>query len=206
MLARHIHQFFTDEDRSSSSLHLVNPSRAPPAGPTGDAQVTPAADEGRGRVSVPEGCVTSPSRHLHPAPPPPLHFYSILPVGQIGASPRQQGRADPSAVGRTDAAVPETRRPRPLLPWRPKVRGYLVPSDPSSSRSRLSEQSGELSDGPTHLFTLLSTGQQADSRYHGYPRARAAQVEPSVSPGDLFVEVGQLFVSHSHGASRRLFG
>lgn len=108
---------------------------------------------------------------------------------QTGASPWQQGRADRSKVSRTNTTVREM-----MEMWRARglaaapmaetlvtmettnVRGYLVPSDPSSSRSQLSEQSGELSDGPTHLFTLLSTGQQADSCYYGYLCYSATQL------------------------------
>lgn len=70
-------------------------------------------------------------------------------------------------------------------------------------RSQLSEQSGELSDGPTHLLTLLSAGTRAavTMATHNHRHGGGAS-----SPGDLLVEVSQLFVGHRHGAARRLFG
>lgn len=69
MLARHIHQFFTDEGHSSSSVHLVNPSRAPPAGPTGDAQVAPGQMRGED---------ASVSRRAAPRPPSIIFILLVL--------------------------------------------------------------------------------------------------------------------------------
>lgn len=197
MLARHIHQFFTDEGHSSSSVHVVNPSRAPPAGPTDDAQVAPAADEGRGRVGVPEGRSTAPIHHLHHPHPhlrPRLHFYSILPVGQ-----QQQRRHHGNAsAGRRRS------------PWRPPTSEvtWCRVIRHQAGRSYRNNLVNSLMAQHTCLHSSALQGEHTAVTMVTCPAPRPGPLGPrrAASPGDLLVEVGQLFVGHSHGASRRLFG
>lgn len=137
----------------------------------------PVADEGRGRVSSPGGGFTSTIRH---------HHHHLRPVTSSSArlqhftcrsteDERHRGNRLRSECDQRDCSPAglslrddyhhgdRTHTGRQWYRDPEEPGGYLVPSDPSSSRSQLSEQSGELSDGPTHLFTLLSTGKQADA-------------------------------------------
>lgn len=175
MLARHIHQFFADEDHWSSSAHLVNTPRAPPAGPTGDAQVAPAADEGRGRVSVPEGRFTSPIHHLHPLRPR-LHFHSILPVGH-----QQQGVT--MATGLEPLVSMETT----------PVRGYLVIRH-RAGRSYRNNLVNSLMAQHTCLHSSALDNKQT-RRYHGYLRRSSTWSRPPHLVTCLWKSVSCLWVT-----------
>lgn len=132
MLARHIHPFMSDEEEAGVFLSppSVDPSRAPP---TGDAQVTPVAGERRGRVRPPQ-VLHIHFHHLHHLRPR-LHFTAFSPVD----------RRAPLVTAGPPGPAPGPRAVTVAtgLTWSPGIR-------------QLSEQPGELSDGPAHLLTLLS--------------------------------------------------
>lgn len=181
MLARHIHLFMSDEEEAGVFLSppSVDPSRAPP---TGDAQVTPVAGERRGRVRPPQ-VLHIHFHHLHHLRPR-LHFTAFSPVDRraplVTAVPRTGAGGPGPATGPSP-----WRRALPGAPGSVSYRNNLVNS--------LMAQHTCL-----HSSALQEQTPPLPGQHTATPTARA---RPPASPGDLLVEVGQLFVGHGRGAS-----